>query len=58
MTVLLVIAVVVAAFAVWERVDAVKDALEDIIYLIEEHAQPERDAAGREPRGRRGGSRR
>lgn len=59
MTVLVALILVAGFFAVWERVDAVRRALdEDVTYLLEQIAQPEHDAAGRERPGRRGGSRR
>lgn len=59
MTVLLLVALVAGLFAVWERVDAVRRVLEeDITYLLEELAQPERDGLGKARPARRGASRR
>ena len=59
MTVLTALILVAGFFVVWERVDAVRRVLEeDITYLLEELAQPERDGLGKARPARRGASRR
>ena len=39
---LIVIAICIIGYSIWERVDSVRQALDDIIYLLEEAAKSHR----------------